>query len=127
MYNPLSAGRRHARHAAGFGLVATVLTALVFFALQHRWEPALAALTGGLGVVAGSWLGARVALGGRAQAAGLAFMRLLVGLGVKWLLVVAAMVFSVARGWPPLPLLIAVIVAILAPLAAELINLRNKV
>ena len=125
MYNPLSAGRRHADRNALVGIVAVLLTALAILAVQQQLPAAWAALVGGLGVVVGSWIGARISLGGTVQGAGTAFFRLLVGLGTKWLIVVAAMLVGIAQGWPVLPLMIAVIVAILAPLIAEIINLRN--
>lgn len=128
MYNPLSAGRRHAQRTAIFGLVATGLVALATFAATRDVAAAQAALSGGLGIVIGSWVGAWISLGrGQVQGAGTAFARLVMGLGIKWVLAFAAMLFSIAQGWPPLPLLIAVIVAILAPLTAELyFNLRNS-
>lgn len=125
VYNPLSAGRRHARRMALMGLIATAGTALVFFVAQQNLAPSLAAVLGGMGVVVGTWIAALIALGGRVQGAGLAFSRLLLGTGTKWSVVIAAMLLGVANQLPVFPLLIGVIVATLAPLAAEILNLRN--
>ena len=127
MYNPLSASRRHARRIAVFGLISTVCAALVFYAAQQEPAPALAAVLGGTGVVAGSWIAAQVALGGAVQGAGSAFARLLTGIVAKWSIVLLALLFGIAKGLPVFPLLVGVIVATLAPLAAEIFKLRNKV
>ena len=127
VYNPLSAGRRHARRIAVYGLIASVSAALVFYAVHKDFAPSLAALLGGLVVVVGSWISAQIALGGQVLGAGSAFARLLAGIGTKWMVVLASLLFGVAKGLPVFPILIGVIVATLAPLVAEIFNLRNKV
>lgn len=127
MYNPLSAGRAHARRIAVYGLIATVCAALVFYAAKQETAPSMAAFLGGMGVVAGAWIAAQIALSGPVQGAGPAFARLLAGIVAKWATVLLALLSGIAKGLPVFPLLIGVIVATLAPLAAEIFTLRNKV
>ena len=127
VYKPLSAGRRHARRIAFWGLIATVATALAFLAITRDLTPSLAAFLGGMGIVVGSWLAAQIALGGRIQGAGVAFARLLAGMGTKWSVVVLALLLGVAKGLPAFPLMVGVVIATLAPLVTEIFNIRNKV
>ncbi len=125
MYKPLSAGRRYAYRSALFATLAVVLTALAFIAAQQSLDSGLAALTGGLAVIAGNLGSARVALGGsngsQVHGAGVAFSRLLLGIGLKWLVVVLALGLGIAAGLPIFPILIGVIVSTLAPLIIEIL------
>ena len=79
----------------------------------------LAALLGGAGVVLGGALAANVALGGGVVTARSAFLRLLLGTGLKWVVVIT--IFALASGvgrMAPLPLLAGLAVALIAqPLA----------
>ena len=89
------------------------LVALVF--LIQGVSAALAALLGGASVVLGSALAANVALGGGVVPARLAFFRLVLGTGIKWLVVIT--IFALALGvgrLPPLPLLAGLAVALIA-------------
>ncbi len=85
-------------------MAAVVLVALVF--LVQGWPALLAALLGGAGVVLGGALAANVALGGGVVTARSAFLRLLLGTGLKWAVVIT--IFALALGvgrMAPLPLL----------------------
>ena len=80
--------------------------------------PAAAAVAGGA-MVAGNALAAMTALGGGIQPARLVFLRLLLGVLGKWVVVLA--VFTVALGaWrlPPLPMLVGLAAGVLAYLLA---------
>ena len=111
--NSAAAGRRLALRAMAYQMVAVLLVALVF--LIQGVSAALAALLGGASVVLGSALAANVALGGGVVPARLAFFRLVLGTGIKWLVVVT--IFALALGvgrLPPLPLLAGLAVALIA-------------
>ncbi|MEP6908084.1 MAG: ATP synthase subunit I [Pseudoxanthomonas sp.] len=113
MLNSAAAGRRLALRAASYQMVAVLLVALVF--LVQGWSASLAALLGGASVVLGSALAANVALGGGVVTARSAFLRLLLGTGLKWLVVITifAMALGVGR-MAPLPLLAGLAVALIA-------------
>ena len=111
--NSAAAGRRLALRAMAYQMVAVLLVALVF--LIQGVSAALAALLGGASVVLGSALAANVALGGGEVPARLAFFRLVLGTGIKWLVVIT--IFALALGvgrLPPLPLLAGLAVALIA-------------
>lgn len=113
MHDPLTAGRRLASRAIAWQAAATTLVALAFLA---RGAPsALAAAIGGGAVVAGALVSARIALGGGVQPAGAAVARLLLGVGLKWVVVLAMLGYGLAGlRLPPLPMLVGVAVATLA-------------
>ena len=111
--NSAAAGRRLALRAASYQMAAVVLVALVF--LIQGLSATLAALLGGASVVLGSALAANVALGGGVVTARSAFLRLLLGTGLKWAVVIT--VFALALGvgrMAPLPLLAGLAVALVA-------------
>ena len=111
--NSAAAGRRLALRAMAYQMVAVLLVALVF--LIQGVSAALAALLGGASVVLGSALAANVALGGGVVPARSAFFRLVLGAGIKWLVVIT--IFALALGvgrLPPLPLLAGLAVALIA-------------
>ena len=111
--NSAAAGRRLALRAVAYQMAAVVLVALVF--LVQGWSASLAALLGGASVVLGSALAANVALGGGVVTARSAFLRLLLGTGLKWVVVIT--VFALALGvgrMAPLPLLAGLAVALAA-------------
>ena len=94
-------------------MAAVVLVALVF--LIQGSSAMFAALLGGASVVLGSALAANIALGGGVVAARTAFMKLLLGTGLKWAVVI--LIFAMALGvgrMAPLPLLAGLAVALIA-------------
>ena len=102
--NSAAAGRRLALRAVAYQMAAVVLVALVF--LIQGSSAMFAALLGGASVVLGSALAANIALGGGVVPARSAFMKLVLGTGIKWLVVMT--IFALALGvgrLPPLPLL----------------------
>ena len=113
MLNSAAAGRRLALRAVAWQLAAVMLVALVF--LAQGLSAGLAALLGGLSVVLGSALAANVALGGGVVSARSAFLRLVLGAGLKWTVVIT--IFAIALGvgrLPPLPMLAGLAVALIA-------------
>ena len=111
--NSAAAGRRLALRAVAYQMAAVVLVALVF--LIQGPSALLAVLLGGASVVLGSALAANVALGGGVVTARSAFLRLVLGTGLKWMVVVT--VFALASGVgrvAPLPLLAGLAVALIA-------------
>ena len=113
MLNSIAAGRQAALRAAAWQLGVVTLVALAF--LFQGAASAVAAAVGGLAVVAGQALAAKVALGGGVVPARSALARLVLGAGLKWLVV--ATIFAVAVGvgrLPPFPLLAGLAIALLA-------------
>jgi F0F1-type ATP synthase assembly protein I len=116
VHDPIAAGRRAAARAVAVQAAAVALVALAF--LLQGPAHALAAGWGGLAMVAGNALAARVALRGIA-AAGIAFGRLLLGALAKWTVALAG--FAIGLGvWrlPSLPMLAGLATGLLAYLAA---------
>lgn len=110
--NSAAAGRRLALRAMAYQMAAVVLVALGF--LIQGVTAAIAALLGGASVVLGSALAANIALGGGVVPARSAFMKLVLGTGIKWLVVMT--IFALALGvgrLPPLPLLAGLAVALI--------------
>lgn len=121
MSNPIAAGRRLAQRAIAWQAVATVLVALAFLAKGLPWV--LAVLAGGGAVTLAAWLSAQVALGGGVSPAGVAFARLLMGMVLKWLLVLIAIVIALGLfRLPGVPLMAGVIAATLALVLANSIR-----
>ncbi|GAB3359756.1 ATP synthase subunit I [Lysobacter tyrosinilyticus] len=121
MSNPIAAGRRLAQRAIAWQAVATVLVALAFLAKGLPWV--LAALVGGGAVTLAAWLSALVALGGGVSPAGVAFARLWMGMVLKWLLVLVAIVIALGLfHLPGIPLMAGVITATLALVLANSIR-----
>jgi hypothetical protein len=90
-----------------------MLVALVF--LTQGLSAGVAAFLGGISVVLGGALAANVALGGGVVLARSAFLRLLLGTGLKWAVVMT--IFAIASGvgrLPPLPMLAGLAVALIA-------------
>lgn len=97
--------------------VATLLTALA--CLWFGWKAGAAALVGGAAVLLGGWIAARIGLGGGITGAVPAMTRLLAAMLAKWAVLVALMVTGVlALGLPPLPMLGAAAVALVAQVVA---------
>lgn len=121
MLNSVAAGRRLAQRAIAWQAAATVLVALAFLVKGTSWS--LAALAGGGALTLGNLASTAVALGGGVGPAGAAFARLLMGMAVKWLLVliVIAVALAVFR-LPGLPLMAGVVAATLALVLAHSIR-----
>ncbi|MBX3727511.1 MAG: ATP synthase subunit I [Xanthomonadales bacterium] len=103
-------------HGLGPWHVAVALAALPWLLRGPTW--ALAAVVGGLAVVAGAWLSGRIALGGGVQSSGGALGRLLAGMMLKWVVVIGALALGMASGLSPLPVLTGVIAALVAQMLA---------
>jgi ATP synthase protein I len=118
LLNSLAAGRDFARKAAliqlGAGLLAAAVAGLAWGA-GH----AAGAFTGAAAAALGTMGLARVALGGGVQPARVAYLRLLAGMLLKWLLVALMIYLALVRGrLPPLATLSGLVLALLVfPLA----------
>lgn len=122
MLNSVAAGRRLALRAVGCQLAAVMLVALAF--LLQGPGAALATAVGGMGVVLGNALAARVALGGGVVVAGAAFARLLVATLLKWLVAMTVLAIALAV-WrlAPLPMLAGFATALVAyPISLNLLR-----
>lgn len=117
MLNSVAAGRRLALRAAVWQTVAVALVAALF--LPWGLLQALAAAVGGLAMVAGGLLAARLAFGGGVLGAGSAVLRLAAGVVVKWFLVIGALLVG-AGLWklPPLPLMAGLVAGLVAQVLA---------
>lgn len=112
MLNSLAAGRRSALRAVACQAVVGVLVSLAFLA-QGSQAAVSAGIAGG-SLALGSACAAVLALGGVVSAP-VALARLLLGMMVKWSVVIAA--FVVALGiWrlPPVPMLVGLAAGVLA-------------
>lgn len=117
MLNSVAAGRSAVLRATAYQMAAVALVALIF--LASGWPASLAVLLGGAGVVLGGALAANIALGGGVVTARSALLKLVLGTGLKWVVVITifAMALGVGR-MAPLPLLAGLAVALIAqPLA----------
>ena len=121
MHDPLSAGRRLASRATAWQAGAAALVALAF--LPFGAPSALAAVVGGGAVVAGTALAALMALGGGIQPAGMAIGRLVAGVMLKWVVVLAVLTLGMGVfKLPPLPMLVGVLAVTLAFVLANLLK-----
>ncbi len=120
VFNSVANGRQQARRvlvAQGIA-VAVVALALLVASPAH----ALAAALGGGALTLGSWLAAWMAFAGNDPAgAATALGRLLAGMALKWLALIAALLLGVAV-WrlPPLGLACGVVAALSAQIVAML-------
>ncbi|MCK9490242.1 MAG: hypothetical protein M0Q42_12785 [Xanthomonadales bacterium] len=114
-----TAGDSHSYLAAGdnrrWPWVLAVL-ALLWLIKGMAWSAA--ALAGGLVVVLAGWLSGQVALAGGVQSSTAALSRLLAGMMLKWVVVIAGLVATAAAGLPLLPMLTGVIAALLTQMLA---------
>ncbi|KFN42374.1 hypothetical protein N789_13535 [Arenimonas oryziterrae DSM 21050 = YC6267] len=100
----MAANRRLAFRAIAIQAGVAAMVAMAFLVQDAR--AALAAGAGGGAVVLGSLLLAWRSLSAQTPSAGLALAGLLVGIVMKWVVVLAALYLALARfGLPPLPLL----------------------
>jgi F0F1-type ATP synthase assembly protein I len=125
VHDPVAAGRRTALRAIAVQAVVVVLAAAAFLPLGAAH--ALAALTGGMALVAGHLMVAVLALGGGIVPARAAYARLLLGLLGKWLLVVVAIAIAL-EAWrmPPLPVLAGLVAGLLAYHVATQVLSSNR-
>jgi ATP synthase protein I len=113
----VAVGRRLAQRAIAWQAVAIAVTALAFLAKGTDW--ALAAGLGGAAIALGGWLSSVIALGGGVNPSTGALARLLAGVALKWVVVVAVLLLGVGMaGLSPVPMLAGVIVALFAQLLA---------
>lgn len=113
----VAVGRRLAQRAIAWQAVAVAVTALAFLAKGAEW--ALAAGLGGAAIALGGWLSSVIALGGGVNPSTGALARLLAGVALKWVVVVAVLLLGVGMaGLSPVPMLAGVIVALFAQLLA---------
>lgn len=117
MSNSVAAGRRLARRTVVFQAAVVLATALACLYLGP--DAAAAALLGGGAMLAGTALSAWRSLGGDVASAGVVMARMFVGLVLKWLVVIVALVLGlVVWRLPALPLLIGLLVALVASFVA---------
>ncbi|MEN4903455.1 hypothetical protein [Luteimonas sp. TWI1416] len=117
MLTSVAVGRRLAQRALVWQAVAIAVTALAFLAKDGAW--ALAAVLGGAAIAIGGWLSSAIALGGGVNPSAGALARLLAGMALKWVVVVAVLLLGTGMaGLPPVPMLAGVIVALFAQLLA---------
>ena len=104
MLNSVAAGRRLAQRTAAVQAAATLATALV--CLLSGRDAALGALVGGGAMTLGGLVAAWSAFGGGVQGAGMALGRLMLGLGAKWVVVIAGLFLAIGL-WhlPPMAVL----------------------
>ncbi|SOD55849.1 hypothetical protein SAMN06296416_10846 [Pseudoxanthomonas wuyuanensis] len=117
MLNSVAVGRRLALRAAAYQLLAVGLVAALF--LLRGLPQALAAALGGLAMLAGGLVAARLALGGGVIPAGAAMLRLLAGVVLKWAVVFAVLLVGLGA-WklPPLPLMAGLLTGLAAQVLA---------
>ena len=117
MLNSVAAGRRQAGRAIAWQVGATLLVALACLWQGLAWSAA--ALVGGGAVVLAGGLSARIALGGGVDTAVPALARLVAGVVAKWLLLVVVLALGIlVLALPPLPMLVAAVVVLLAQVFA---------
>lgn len=117
MSNSVAAGRRLARRAALFQAAAVLATALACLYLGP--DAAVAALLGGGAMLVGTAVSAWRSLGGGVASARVVMVRMFVGLVLKWLVVIVALVLGlVVWRLPALPLLTGLLVALAASFVA---------
>lgn len=119
--NSMAASRRLAYRAVAAQIAVATLVVLAFLLQDAR--AAQAAAVGGGAMVLGSLLLAWRSLATTAPSAGQALAGLLVGIVLKWLVVIGALYLALARfGLPPLPLL----AGLVGTLAASFLILKFK-
>ena len=104
MLNSADAGWRQALRVVAFQAAAVLAASAVCILLGQR--TALAVLAGGGALTLGSLLAAWGAFGGGVAGAGVVLGRLLLGMAVKWLVVLAGLYLAMAVwGLPAVPVL----------------------
>ncbi|AAW73979.1 conserved hypothetical protein [Xanthomonas oryzae pv. oryzae KACC 10331] len=110
--NSVDAGRRLMLRAAVYPLAAVAITSLGLLLVGPGYSAGLA-LTG-FATVLGGWVAARTALGGGIQTAGIAMVRLILAMVLKWVLVFVALALGFGL-WrlPPLALLAGIAIGLI--------------
>jgi len=122
--NSVYTGRQLAQRATAWQAAASVLVALAWLAASPA--SALGAWLGGMGLTAGSWAAAKVALGGGVAPAGTAFARLLMGMAAKWVVVLLVLVAALAGfRLPGLPVITGVLGAALGLVLANVVRRKG--
>ncbi len=120
--NSLAHGRRVAVRIVLLQIAMTSLAALPWLFSGKFY--ALSAWLGGLIVAMGTAVFAWRALVGNASTAGLALMRLVLGMLAKWLIVIGGVIFVIAKfQFPILPTLSGMVVAFLSQLLVSKIKI----
>ncbi|MBJ6982232.1 hypothetical protein [Luteimonas sp. MC1572] len=124
MLTSVAEGWRLVRRALIWQVVAVAVLALAFLPVGAAWS--LAALAGGGAIAIGGALSGALALGGGVGPATGALMRMVLGLAVKWVVVVAALVLAVGVArLPALAALAGVVVALVVQMLAMAGVTRN--
>ena len=119
MLNTTTAGQKLALRTVAVQVAAVVVLAACFLPFGNR--SAAAVLLGGCAIVLSSWAAARVTFTGRAQSAEGALLRLIVGLLLKWFVVIAVLLLgTVSLGLSPLYVLIGLVAGLLAQFLAAM-------
>jgi len=96
-------------------LQSTVVGVLSALFLGAGTRQSAAVLLGGAAIVVSSWTAARITFSGRAQSAEGALLRLIVGLLLKWFVVIAVLLLgTMSLKLPPLFVLIGLVAGLLA-------------
>lgn len=121
MLNSLVTGRRLALRIVLIQLLVAALLALVF--LLQGTHSAMAAGMGGGAVVLGSGALALRAFTAQPVPSNVALLRMLTGMALKWMLILATLYIALVRfALPPLPLLIGAVVTTMSFLFAAKLN-----
>ena len=124
MFNPLAAGSRLVRRTITWQVLAVAALSLALLAKGSAW--ALAAVAGGVAITAGGALYGVLALGGGIAPAAGALARLVLGLLVKWFVVIATLFLAIAVAkLPPLAVIGGAVVALVAQVLAMAGGHRN--
>jgi len=114
---------RQAAWNVAWQLLTAAMIALAWLVKGGNWS--LAALSGSMAVVSGNWLAAYIALGGGVGTAGTVLVRMLVGMGLKWAVVIGTLAGCLALGLPMLALLTGMVAALAAHVLVMLGNSRT--
>lgn len=113
MRNTTVAGQQLALRTVALQSAVICVLSVLFLAAGLRQSAAV--LLGGLAIVVSSWTAARITFTGRAQSAEGALLRLIVGLLLKWFVVIAVLLLgTMSLKLPPLFVLLGLVVGLLA-------------
>jgi len=120
----IAAGRHLSVRTALWQLASVGVVALAWLLKGGVW--ALAAAIAGGAVALGGWLAARVALAGGALSAGMALSRMLLGLGLKWGVVIGTLAVCMRAELPALALLAGAVAAVIAQMLVMFSQTKMK-
>jgi len=116
--DPISTHRRALARAVVPQAVATALAAVAALVASGT-DGSLGVLAGGVAVMVGGWLSARLALGGGVGPGTTALLRLMAAMLAKWVVVIVVLVAAVAwAGWPAVAVLAGTLIALVAQVVA---------